>query len=286
MKRQDNIPLLTLELYQRGLATRKESKQVEKALKTDIKVQNRYKTLQEAEQKTLRLFSNELSRLNIQPTPGIPFIRRGKKVGIILAIAAVLICAFIPAFLYLKEKSANKENSIASGSNTQIETSGSSSIEDIEEIDELQSSVNEKKNNNKDVVKTAVKPETPPRVVSVTTTPEPDKNAHSRGENIEIQPPAPSGQESEIAIPPGLTFIFENMFANKQLTSVVIPERIKTIRINAFSGNPLISITIGSDVTIEDNAFPGDFAKAYNNNDKAAGTYTRPDINSDEWEKK
>jgi hypothetical protein len=50
-------------------------------------------------------------------------------------------------------------------------------------------------------------------------------------------------------------------------------------------GNPLVSITIGANVTVYETAFPGNFAKVYGSYGKAAGTYTRPNSDSEEWEK-
>jgi len=47
----------------------------------------------------------------------------------------------------------------------------------------------------------------------------------------------------------------------------------------------LLSVTIGADVFMEDNSIPGNFAKAYNGYGKQAGTYTRADVNNEEWEK-
>jgi hypothetical protein len=76
------------------------------------------------------------------------------------------------------------------------------------------------------------------------------------------------------------------MFADRQLSYVVIPDRITSIGKNAFLGNPLVSITIGANVTVDETAFPGNFAKVYGSYGKAAGTYTRPSTDSESWVKK
>jgi hypothetical protein len=98
--------------------------------------------------------------------------------------------------------------------------------------------------------------------------------------------PAAPEEPPNINIPPGISFIFENMFANRDLTFVIIPSRITSIGKDAFTGNPLLSVSIGADVSIEDSAFPGNFSRAYNNYGKLAGTYTRPNTDSEAWVKK
>ena len=76
-----------------------------------------------------------------------------------------------------------------------------------------------------------------------------------------------------------------NVYANRQLIRVVIPNRIRLIEKNAFVGNPLVSVTISENVDVNDEAIPGYFAKAYNNYGKVAGTYTRSNTNSEAWKK-
>jgi hypothetical protein len=248
MKRINRVSQLTLELYNRGLATRKERKQVEKALG--------------------------------QVTPPALVVFRRKKAVVITAIAAILLCAIIPTFFYLKGKNSNKENAIAESSVSETETTEGLSLGDDEEIEGLELiSYDENRFNFEK------KTETPVKSDGVTIAAVPETEVRTRGSK-NVQQPVPSDEQSNIAIPPGLTFIFENMFANKQLTAVVIPERITSIAKNAFAGNPLVSVTIGANVNVHDEAIPGNFAKAYNNYGKTAGTYTRSDVNSEEWRKK
>jgi len=90
----------------------------------------------------------------------------------------------------------------------------------------------------------------------------------------------------DINIPEDMTFIYENMFADMDFRSITIPDRITRIGNNAFKNNLLISVTIGANVEIEDNAIPGNFANVYNSLGKVAGTYERPNIISEEWVKK
>ena len=311
MKRKNHVSQLTLELYYRGLATYFERKKVEKALKTDIVVQKRYKVIQESEKEFRKSFSQEPLRLEPQKTPPAPFSKR-KKIVVGILIAAVLLCALIPTFLYLKNSNSNKENVITEGTNKEIEITDENFIKGNDVIDEELTSNEEEKYQQKDNVKstektkpeTQKKPETRQKGIATETNkpntdlqqgsvivaeaPQPDTGIRTRGENNEQQsvPTKPIEQESNLSIPPGIIFIFENMFANKQLTTVVIPSRITSIGKNAFSGNPLVSVTIGANVNVDDEAIPGNFAKAYNSYGKAAGTYTRPNSNSEAWEKK
>ena len=124
--------------------------------------------------------------------------------------------------------------------------------------------------------------------VYIAAVPETDTGVKTRGGNGGQQNDVtgPSEEEANISIPPGFTFIFENMFANKQLSAVVIPGRITSIGKNAFTGNPLVSVTIGANVTVADEAFPGNFKDVYTSHNRAAGTYTRADALSAAWAKK
>jgi hypothetical protein len=287
MKRHNRISSLTLELYYRGLATRKERRLVEKALKTDIKVQKRYKALEESEREFRCLFAEESNRLNIQVTPQVPVVITGKTVGIILAIAAGLLCAIIPAFFYLKGKASNKENLIAESSAagssvvSETETTEGFLFEYNDEIEGFeQVSYDEEKFYPKDEKKTAINP----GGVTITSVPETDTEVRTRSGNA-AQQPVPSDEQSGLPIPPGLTSIFENMFANKLLVGIVIPDRITSIGKNAFAGNPVLVVTIGANVDVHDEAIPGNFAKTYNSYGRTAGIYMRPNSNSEEWEK-
>jgi hypothetical protein len=281
MKRQNRVSQLTLELYCRGLATYKERRQVEKALKTDIEVQNRYKTTVESELETRRLYIQELRRLNIQENALSPPFNRRKTVGVIIVIAAVLLCAIIPAIHYLKNSGSNKNNMADNSQETEIEitedfTESSNKDNEAAVNSETKNEITE--GNTEDFIKDNA--ETAPNSggVQIAVVPETDTRIHTRGGgHEELQP--------NINIPPGITSIFENMFEDSGLNYVVIPDRITSIGKNAFWGNPLLSITIGANVAVDETAFPGNFAKVYGSYGKAAGTYTRPNTGSDVWVK-
>jgi hypothetical protein len=305
MKTQNRVSQLTLELYHRGLATRKERKQVEKALLADNSVRERYEALKDAEREVNQLVAQEMRRLNIQETP-IVFVPRKRKVvvGVILA-AAILLCVLVPAFLYLRSNSPNKGNAIAEtpteetadepdiieeepkiAENTPIEDKAPTPEQPIKRE---RSSTNEKPKIAETPLPDSVRSpdkEFKPNSggTEIASVPEPDTGVRMRGENSQnsTKPEEPPN----INIPPGLSFIFENMFANKGLTFVIIPSRITSIGKNAFSGNPLESVTIGPGVAVDDSAIPGNFAAVYNAWGRQAGTYTRPDANSEEWKKK
>jgi len=312
---QKNVNSLTLELYYRGLATHKERKLVKQALATDSKVRRRYEALQDSDREIRQFVTQELNRLNIPETSTVPSTQK-TKVVVGLLLAAVLLCTFIPTFLYLKRGGANEDDAIAEETEI-IETISIDELAmpseppakqerhieneklEIAEKPHTEASARKEESKVEEKIEIAEKPRSE-LTMEVTIIPEDgvpfavipemyidgvrlrgsDQSNEQTGNQNESKP------EPNINIPPGITFIFENMFANRELIFVVIPARITSIGKDAFLGNPLVSVTIGANVTIEDNAIPGAFAAAYNANGKAAGTYTRPSVNSDAWEKK
>jgi len=92
---------------------------------------------------------------------------------------------------------------------------------------------------------------------------------------------------TSISIPESVVFIGNVAFANNRLTSIFIPDSVTFIGSAAFDGNPLISITIGANVRFGDWADilgnDARFNEAYNNADRQAGTYIRPNTNSTIW---
>jgi len=306
MKRKKRIPQLTLELYYRGLATYKERKQVEKALKTDSDAQSRYKFIQESELEIQQILSQEFIRLNIQETPTVPSPQPIIPLWGIIAAAAIMLCAIIPTYLYIKHNNTNKENTIAEGINKEIETTDEKFIND-EGLTFNEEEKYQPKDNSKTISKTGTetqkKPETQQKGIatetnkqitdsqqgdfSVVLIPETDTGSRTKGENNGQQTDTtkPSEQEVDSGIPPGITFISENMFADSFIVWIVIPDRIRSIAKNAYADNPVLIVTIGANVNVHDEAIPGNFAKAYNGYGKAAGTYTRPNNNSEVWEK-
>jgi hypothetical protein len=305
MKTKKRVSQLTLELYHRGLATRKERRQVEKALLADVSVKERYEALKEQEREINRLVTEEMRRQNIQEHPSLQVIHSSNIVWGIGAAAAVLICALVPVFLHLRNNSQNKNNAVAEKS---IESPTEETADEPITIEEPKISEKTPVDNKtptpeqpsvKEPPKKAVIAETPnPKPAKPATdnefkpnsgkteiaaVPEPVKVIRFRSQNDAANSPE---EDSDIAIPPGITFIFENMFANKYLVGTVIPDRIRSIAKNAYKGNPIIYVTIGADVDVHDEAIPGNFAKAYNSYGKAAGSYSRPDSDSEEWKKK
>jgi uncharacterized repeat protein (TIGR02543 family) len=104
-----------------------------------------------------------------------------------------------------------------------------------------------------------------------------------------------NNQLTSITIPDNIITIEEMTFAENQLISIIIPDSVSTIEWQAFSHrdqpNPLLSITIGADVTIDTrlglDSFPVEgFGDTYNiTYNKAKGTYTRTDNTSETWTK-
>jgi hypothetical protein len=104
-----------------------------------------------------------------------------------------------------------------------------------------------------------------------------------------------SNRLTSVTIPNSVTNIEDWAFGENQLTSVAIPNSVTKIGPYAFGNNQLTSVTIGANVDLGwEMAFTGrkrdtdvsiGFEEAYNNNGKAAGTYTRPDTDSTTWTK-
>jgi hypothetical protein len=300
------ISRLTLELYHRGLATRKERKLVEKALLSDNSVRERYEALKESEREINQFVSKELNRLDIPQTPSAVAVHSVNMVWVI-ATAAILIIALVPVFLHLRSNSLNKNNTIAE---SQAEETGHETIiieenkiaeetfsEDNTSIAE-QSTRREMGSSN-DMTRGGIAVTPHPESAdfqsgdfqsggtAIASIPTPDTGVWMRGQNSDQQSNAitPPELEDNSGIPPGLTFIFENMFANKWMVGIVIPDRITSIAKNAYAGNPVLVVNIGANVDVHDEAIPGNFAKAYNSYGKAAGIYQRPNSNSEDWKK-
>jgi hypothetical protein len=319
MKKQNRISQLTLELYYRGLATNKERRLVENALATDSDVRRRYEALQESEREIRKLVTRELNRLDMAEVSASPSPKK-KRAAVFILAAAVLLCALIPVILYLKNSGSNKDNVITEETTHELNSEEPDFIEDVPNVEIADPSPSEPQvirersvsNSRTEIAETprtepvrSAEPELrlepgtaaeaegrgspPARGVSVAIEQPPDTGIRMRGQDQPAEPSVTTTVpevHSNINIPPGITFIFDNMFANSGLTFVVIPSRITSIGRNAFQGNPLLSVTIGANVSIEDSAIPGNFAAVYNAGGKAAGTYTRPDINSEAWEKR
>ena len=79
-----------------------------------------------------------------------------------------------------------------------------------------------------------------------------------------------------------ITVVKNSTFMNNELETVILGNKIKKVEAFAFWGNKITSITIGENVTLEPASFGDNFERAYDNNEKASGTYTR-NINSTEW---
>jgi hypothetical protein len=79
-----------------------------------------------------------------------------------------------------------------------------------------------------------------------------------------------------------VTSIGNSVFRDKNLTGVSIPDNIKNIGPNAFTGNKLEKVVIGNEVDMMTSAFPPDFINKYLDEPRrAGGTYTFKDDNWD-----
>jgi len=296
------ISRLTLELYHRGLATRKERKIVEKALLSDISVQKRNEAIKEQGHEINRLVSKELNRLNISKTPAAAAINN-VSIGWEIAAAAIIIIALVPTFLYLKHIGKNQEKAIVEVTTQNIDTQQPLITEVIPDKEKTFTPPppvkNDKESSNKKIViadsqqnepiKEATEKEIKPDAgnMEFAAMPMPDTGVRLRGggEGEQNNAEVPPEHEDNSGIPPGLTFIFENMFADKLMVGIVIPERIRSIAKNAYAGNPVLVVNIGANVDVHDEAIPGNFAKAYSKYGRQAGIYRRMNNETEEWKK-
>jgi len=91
---------------------------------------------------------------------------------------------------------------------------------------------------------------------------------------------------TSINITDSITSIGERAFWRNKLTSLIIPNGVKSISENAFEGNLVTSVRIGANVKLGNDGTNGilgqktGFNTAYSNNNNRAGTYTRPNVDS------
>jgi len=320
MKERKRITQFMLELYHLDALTYKERKLIEKALAADNEVYMRYDELKRIDTEIKIKYSLSEQKVFNLNKESIFYKSRNlitKKSLIGIGIAAAIFFLGIPAFIYLSSDRDSKVDIAATDTDQigAIEEEQSLVILDAEDqliiiTDKEKHSIKTEENRRSIEIE---------RIVAL---PNDDKKEEVRTEeNLNIIEPLPviiaelpnneqkvltrggSGtndqsitnnqvsdesyrEQGNVNIPPGLSFIFDNMFANGEHRVVIIPNRIRRIGKNAFANNPIVSVTIGADVVLEDDAIPGNFAYVYNNYGKAAGTYERLNITSNEWSKK
>jgi hypothetical protein len=87
----------------------------------------------------------------------------------------------------------------------------------------------------------------------------------------------------EIEIPDSVTTIEKESFMKNKLSDIEIPDSVTYIGDYAFLNNRLTTITIGANVTLGSYVFDADFDEFYTENGSSAGTYTRYDRRSLDW---
>jgi len=304
-----------LELYHLNAVTEKERKLIKEALANDNDVRLRYEELK-------RLDRDIKSKYGLNSPPVFTVIknndnnikgnRKNKNALIILGIAAAVLCLCIPAFLYFYNKNIEFNTEIAADETEQNNSEEERQIIVIDDInintenERIVVLPNETKEAEIIIKENKIAREVEPVVIAEVSNNE--TGVYVRGGSGKAEQEQDTVPDQNIlTIPPGINFIFDSMFANRGLTDIILPERITLISDNAFannqirnilipenvtsigsgafSNNPLISVTIGTNVYIEDDAFPANFAYFYNVYGKTSGTYTRSDISSNEWSK-
>ncbi|MDR0443932.1 MAG: leucine-rich repeat domain-containing protein [Treponema sp.] len=91
-----------------------------------------------------------------------------------------------------------------------------------------------------------------------------------------------------ITIPNRVNSIGRYAFWGYNLTEIIIPDSVTVIGERAFNSQKITSITIGKNVTLEESQGMGifgdrSFETVYADNNRQAGTYTRPNSQSQEW---
>ena len=82
---------------------------------------------------------------------------------------------------------------------------------------------------------------------------------------------------TDVTLSNNVTLIGNWAFQHNAITNIIIPDSVTSIGSEAFRNNPITRVIIGPNVNVNRDAFPGNFRRVYN---KKAGTYIRPDANS------
>jgi hypothetical protein len=299
MKETKRISLYMLELYNYDAVTKKERKLIEAAMATDDELRLRYEEIKKSDQELSKLYPTDtfpalkvIKNDNVKETN---IISKNRKLLWKIGIAAILLCVLIPPFIYFSRQNSKNIIEIATEPDKELEynieerenINNQLVIDETRIIDEHRVIIVENNMINDEMEN-----------IAVAVLPNPETGVFVRGGSENQEQPG-------INIPAGMTFIFDSMFSDRQLTDITIPERITFIGNNAFANNllrnviipdnitsigsyafgnnPLLSITIGANVYLDDDAIPGDFAHFYNINGKAAGTYTRQNTTSYVW---
>jgi len=282
MKDTKHVTDLMLDLYHLGGASKKEIKIIEDTLAKDPEVKRRYEEIKKFDAQTR-------ARYNLNEPPVFSVIKndnhiKNKKVFIGIAAAAVLVCIFALSLNYFSGRTLNN--------NITYEMIKETDLYYTEEEDIFIADDKNYKTEHENIVNVPGEKkdaEVKNEAVSIAALPDPQPEVYTRGGALEqvtnTVPEQKNTDNTGLNIPPGITFIFEGMFANKQLTEIIIPQRITSIGKNAFANNPVVRVTIGANVSIEDSAIPGNFAGMYNDSGKIAGTYIRSNTNSSIWSK-
>ena len=306
MNKTNQVSRQMLELYHFKELSAEEQKFVEAELAADEKLRRYYKKFKDSEEEIRRRYPLErLTKLtsfmnNEEPISETDKIKQNrsfsswsprKKLLLGLGAAAVLLCVLIPSLFYLRGRNLNnkieqvavipenpKENAM------EIVSAPGSGQGMSETIPDNTTFIEDNQYSNLQLTSFSIQD----NITKI------GNNAFSNNLLTSVLIPESvvtigdwafsNNQLTRVYMQNGIILIGEGAFANNSLTSIIIPGSVVFIGDKAFAGNQLTSVTIGANVAT-DGAIPGNFINAYNINNNAAGTYTRPNASSDVWTK-
>jgi len=291
----------TLDLYSLDALSPSKRKILEKVFASDNELFLRYKAREKSKQELfVRYNAKNQEDINLpQNNNKTNLIKPRKYFRYYIAVAAVILVTFtfIFSFSYFKNKSIGSNNDF-------FITQEDETSKDF--LPDKFSSITEGNNIATDnVEKVTVLPDTNQ---TSTTKNDQNKNPEKIALNGLTNEIIPSSLYDEIkdtsydpwqyhnpwqiinnqrcfVIPNDVEYIYDNQFYDNEIENVFIPSSVRVIKEKAFENNPLLSITIGENVTVSSNAFPYDFASVYIRYNKTNGTYIRSNISSNDWVK-
>jgi len=283
MKKVKYITDFMLDLYHLDALSDKERKMIKTELSKNDELRSRYNELVKEDQKIREYYSlnslndsRSVKEKNDNVSNIINFPKNKKRIntGIVIAsAAAVLIVLFISIYFYIGRSANNvNDNSLTQGTEYEqllayINEYYDGFFYDMSEMKDTSFSDWDyfKFNDPQELIdRGLVVIDGYQRILTIPEgTISIDHNEYS------------SYSFTDIIISNGVEEINSSAFSDNNIRSIILPESVTSISGYAFAGNPLFSITIGGNVLINGDSFPGNFSVVYDWYGKTAGTYTR-----------